>query len=145
MLLCQPPVLSDRCTSSILSYLFSCIGSTFNELFTLTSLNNIRLTNSVSPNLVHICLYLAHYLDLHHVSIKHAIPISDIKLSSNTTRNIHSTITFASHSSKVLQPVSPLFGSFLTFSTSQSYLPIPFCLIFKSSYSFWHHASAPPP
>ena len=41
--------------------------------FTLTSLNNIRLTNAISPNLVHICLHLAHHLDLHPVSIKHAL------------------------------------------------------------------------
>ena len=78
-----------------------------------------------------MCLHLSHHQDLHPVSIKYVLPISDIKLSSNTTRNIHSTITFSSLSSKVLQPVSHLVSSFLTFSTSQSILPIPFCPISK--------------
>ena len=67
--------------------------------------------HSVSPPnyYIHVgttCLHLAHHLDLHPVSIKHAL--EDIKLSSNTTLNIHSTITSASLSLKVLQPVSPL-------------------------------------
>ena len=90
----------------------------------------------IFPNLVNIFLHLARHLDLHPVSIKHALPISAIKLSSNTTRNIHSTITFASLSSKVLQPASPLISLFLTFSTSQRYLSISSCLISKSSHYF---------
>ena len=71
-----------------------------------------------SSNLSIICLHLAHHLNLHPVSIKQPLPISDIKLSSNTTRYINSTITFTSLSSKILNPVSPLTSSFLTFSTS---------------------------
>ena len=101
--------------------------------FKLTSLNQIRFTNSKSPNLLHICLHRDQHIDLHPNSIKHALPISDTRFSSNTTFNIHFTIDFASLSSKVLHPVSPLISSF---PTSQSHRPIPFCRISKSSHSF---------
>ena len=111
----------------------------------ILNFNHYSPSYSISPNSVHICLHLAHHLDLHAVLIKHALGISDIKLYSNTFRNIHSIITFASLSSNVLQPVSPMITSFLTFSTSQSHLPIPFCLISKSSHSFCYHANAPQP
>ena len=96
--------------------------------FKLTSLNQIRFTNSKSPNLLHICLHRDHHLDLHPNSIKHALPISDTRFSSNTTFNIHFTIDFSSLSSKVLHPVSPLISSF---PTSQSHRPIPFWRISK--------------
>ena len=76
--------------------------------FTLASLSQRRFTNSINPNLLHICLHRAHHLDLHPISTKHALPNSDIRFSSNTTLNIHFTIAFASRSSKVLHPVSPL-------------------------------------
>ena len=72
--------------------------------FTLTSLRQIRFTNSNIPDLLYICLHLDHHLDLHHISIRHALPISDTKFSSNTTLNI----AFASLSSKVRHPVSPV-------------------------------------
>ena len=113
--------------------------------FKLTSLNQIRLTNSKSPNLLQICLHRDYHLDLHPNSIKHALPISDTRFSSNTTFNIHFTNAFASLSSKALHPVSPLISSFLTFPTSQSHRPIPFCRISKSSHSCWYHTSAPHP
>ena len=105
--------------------------------FKLTSLNQIRFTNTKRPNLLHVCLHRDHHLELHPNSIKHALPISDTRFSSNTTFNIHFTITFTSLSlsSKVLHPVSPLFSSFLTFPTSQSHRPILFCRISKSSHS----------
>ena len=89
--------------------------------FKLTSLNQIRFTDSKSPDLLHICLHHDHHLDLHLSSIKHALPISDTRFSSKTTFNIHFTIDFASLSSKVLHPVSPLISSFLSFPTSQSH------------------------
>ena len=62
-----------------------------------------------------------------------------------TPLNIHFTIAFASLSSKLLHPVSLLISPFLTFPTSQSHLPIPFCLTSKSSHSPWYHARAPHP
>ena len=68
-------------------YFFHTFLSTFISRLTIpfTSINNIRLTNFISPNLAH------------HLSFKHALPIPGIKLSSNTRRNIHSTtIPFAS-------------------------------------------------
>ena len=92
-----------------------------------------------------MCLHLAHHLDLHPNSIKHALPISDINFSLNTTFNLHFTIAFVSLSSKVLHPVSPLISLFLTFPTSQIHLPIPLCLISNSSHYFWHHANASHP
>ena len=94
--------------------------------FTLTSLRQIRCTYSNSPDLLHICLHLDHHLDLHPISIRHALPISDTIFSSNTTLNIHFTIAIASLSSKVLHPVSPLINSFLTFPTSQSHRAVHF-------------------
>ena len=36
--------------------------------FTLASLSQIRFTNSINPNLLHICLHRAHHLDLHPIS-----------------------------------------------------------------------------
>ena len=63
--------------------------------FTLTSLKQIRFTNSINPNLLHMCLHLDHHLDVHPISIKHALQISDTKFSSNTTLNIHFTIAFS--------------------------------------------------
>ena len=75
--------------------------------FTLTSLRHIQFTISNSPNLLHICLHLDHHLDWHPISIRHALPISDTILSSNTTLNIYFTIVFASLSSKILHSVSP--------------------------------------
>ena len=123
-------------------YFFHPSPSTFILRFTisitLTFLKQIRFTNSNSPNLLHMCLHLDHRLDLHHISIKHALPTSDTIFSSNTTLNIHFTIALASLSSKVLHHVSPLISSFLIFPTSQSHLPIPFCLTSKSSHSCWY-------
>ena len=75
-----------------------------------------------------MCLHLDHHLDLHPMSIKHALPISDTIFSSNTTLNIHFTIAFAFLSSKILHPVSPLISSFITFHTSQSHLRIHICI-----------------
>ena len=42
-----------------------------------------------------MCLHRDHHLDLRPKSIKHALPISDTRFSSNTTFNIHFTISFA--------------------------------------------------
>ena len=56
--------------------------------YKLNSLNQIRFTNSKSPNLLHMCLHHDHHLDLHPNSIKQALPISDTRFSSNTTFNI---------------------------------------------------------
>ena len=67
-----------------------------------------KFTNSNSPNLLHMCLHLDYHLDLHPISMKHALPISDSKFPSNTTLNIHFTIAFASLSSKLLHHVSPM-------------------------------------
>ena len=136
-------------TSLILSQMrffhtsFSTFLPSFTIPFTLASLSQIRSTNSINPKLLHICLNRAHHLDLHHILTKHAIPISNIRLSSNTTLNIYFTIAFASLSSKVLPPVFPLISSFLTLPTSKSHLSIPFSLTSKSSHSCWYHASAP--
>ena len=96
-------------------------------LFKLTSLNQIRFTNSKSPNLLHICLHRDHHLDLHPNSIKHALPISDTRFSSNTTLNIHFTI--APYSSILL------YQQHIYFQTLQLYtlpyqvlrLHLPFC------------------
>ena len=75
--------------------------------FTLSSLSQIRFTYSIIPNLLNICLHHRdHHIDLHPVSIKHSLPISDTKFSSNTTLNIYFTISFVCLSSKVLHPVS---------------------------------------
>ena len=128
-------------------YFFHTSSSTFilgfTIPFTLASLSQI--IKSIIPNLLHICLHRAHHLDLNPISTKHDIPISDIRFSSNTTLNIHFTFAFAFLSSKVLHHVSPLISSFQTFPTSQSHLPILFCLTSKSSHSCWYHGSAPHP
>ena len=97
--------------------------------YELTSLNQRMFTISRSPHLIHMCLDRDHHLDLHHNSIKHALPISDTRFSSKTTLNIHFSIAFASLSSKVLHPVSLLISSFPTFPTSQSHRPIPYSSI----------------
>ena len=103
------------------------------SLPTSNSIKSYSCTQSILITLHHLLhtvgIQTAHALLFLSVSIKHALLISDIKLYSNTTRNIHSTITCASYSSKVLQPIFHRISSFPTFSTSQSHLSIPFCLI----------------
>ena len=99
---------------------------THTTLIIILPCRNIRSTNSLAKTYYIYACILPHNVELHPVSIKHILPISDIRLSSNTTRNIYSTVPFASLSSKVLQPVFPLISSFLTLSTSQSHIPIPF-------------------
>ena len=99
-------------------------------------------TKSIIPNILHMCLHRDHHLDLHHMPIKHPLPISDTRLSLNTTL-IDFTIYFASLYSKVPHHVSPLSCSFLIVPTSQSHQPITYCLTSKSSHSCWYHARAP--
>ena len=57
--------------------------------FKLTYLNQIKFTNSKSPNLLHVCLHRDHHLDLHPHSIKHALPISDTRFSSSFQHPFH--------------------------------------------------------
>ena len=94
-----------------------------------------------------MCLIRHHHLDLAPISIKHALPISDILFSSNTKRTAQSLIVLASLSSNVLQPVLPLISSFLTCRQSvYSHLPTSFCftycycqvliLLYLSDFSF---------
>ena len=103
MLFYHTLAFSHRYTSSISS--LSTSIPRFTTPFTLTSLEQIRFSNSNSPNLQHMCVHLNHHLDFHHISIKHTLPISDTKLSSNTTLNIYFTKDFSSLSSKLLNPV----------------------------------------
>ena len=87
--------------SCILSqiYFFHPSRSTFIPRFTipltLTSLRQIRFTNSNNPNLLHIYLHLDHHLELHPILIRNALPISDTIFSSNTTLNIHHCLCFS--------------------------------------------------
>ena len=143
----KPMLLPTSCILSQMRF-FHTSSSTFilrfTISFTLASLSQIGFTKSINPNLLHICLHHAHQLELHLISTNHALPISDIRCSSNTTLTIHFTIAFPSLSSKVLHPVSPLISSFLTFPRSQSHLlPIPFCFTSKSSHSCRYHANTP--
>ena len=74
MLLFPPPrILSHM-------HFFHTSSSTFVIMFTipftLASFSQVRFTNSINPNLLHICLHCAHHLDLHPISAKHALPIS---------------------------------------------------------------------
>ena len=126
----QPTWLSHLQTSSMF-FSFTLIPN-LSTPFTLTSPKQIRFTSSFNPNVLHICLYRAHHPDLHPISKRHALPRSAIRFSLNTIRSNQLTIAVASLSSKVLHPVYPLTSSFLTFTTSQSHLPISFCFTSKS-------------
>ena len=134
MFSCHPHVLSHRCT--VTSFPSTFIPN-FTTPFTLASLSQIRLINSISLYLPHnMCLHRAHYLDFHPVSVKHVFPISTIKFSSNTTRNIHSTITFAYISSKVFQPVCYLWSVCISHSPEPStHFILPYFYSSHSSYT----------
>ena len=64
MLVCQPPLFSCRCICFFQNSPFTFIPS-FTIPFKLNSLNQIRFTSSISPNLLHMCLHRDHHLHLH--------------------------------------------------------------------------------
>ena len=98
----------------------------------LICLSHSKFTSSHRPNLSQTCLHLVHHLDLYPTSIRHALPISDTRLSSYTILISQSTIHFT-YLSTELHPESPLTSSFRTFPTSHRHLLNLFCIASKSS------------
>ena len=90
----QPTWFSHLQTSSM--FFHSPLIPSLSTPFTLTSPKQIRFTSSFKPNLLHICLHLAHHPDLHPISKRHALPRSAIRFSLNTIRSNQLTIAFAS-------------------------------------------------